>query len=51
MSGKCQVILLKNAGSHKNTNKTDTLSLIILEFLQELANIFLYMYPTIPDVY
>jgi hypothetical protein len=37
---KCQVILVKNAGSLKNI-KSETTAHAILKFLQEMVNIFL----------
>jgi hypothetical protein len=41
MSGKCQAILLKNAGSHKNNNKSETITYTNLKCLQDLTNKFL----------
>jgi hypothetical protein len=38
MSGKCQVILLKHAGSHKNSNESETTVSTVLKLIEELAD-------------
>lgn len=44
MSGKCQALLLKNAGRHECTNKFETTAHTMLKFLQTLPNRFICFY-------